>query len=260
MHQLHIIEPDEDDPSMHRYLLRSHLQANALVQTVRDAFGGVSSYNAVIDEATENAQEYRHLMRTPARKVWKTSLANDLVRLAQGVGTWMPKGNSTIRFVTRQTVSAHKKVTYARLAAESRPHQKRSTLSVGNSWGDKLDYTGITVMQTASLATTKCLINRTLLTDPAKFMSVDIKDYYYGTIIANFEYIRIALKEIPEEIIGQYNLRSLQNDGWVYIQIEKGIPGLKQGIKIANDKLKLHMRKHGYVPCPCTPVSWRHIT
>ena len=80
-------------------------------------------------------------------------------------------------------------------------------------------------------------------------MSVDIKDYYYGTILERFEYMRMAIKDIPKEIIVQHDLRALQHDGWVYIQIEKGMPGLKQAGKIANDKLRLHMKKHGYEPC-----------
>ena len=91
-------------------------------------------------------------------------------------------------------------------------------------------------------------------------MSVEIKDYYYGTILSAFEYMRMVLKDIPDEIIVQYNLKVLQCNDWVYIQIEKGMPGLKQAGKIANDKLRVHMKKHGYVPCPRTPALWRHIT
>ena len=74
---------------------------------------------------------------------------------------------------------------------------------------NKLDYPGITVTQTVSLTTAKYLINSTLSTYRAKFMFVDIKDYYYGTILANFEYMQMVLKDIPEEIIVQYNLRAL---------------------------------------------------
>ena len=204
-----IIEPEGDDPSLHRYPLRSQqvqalsvkecnavidqvttsaqtyswvastqgLQANAIVQTVQHASTSEFKCNAVIDETTVVSQEYRHLMRTPAKKVWETSLANDLGRLAQGVETRTRKGNSTIRFVANQAVPRHKKVTYARLVAELGPHKKevhRVRVTVG---GDRLDYTGITATQTASLITTKCLINSTLSTDSAKFMSVDIKDY-----------------------------------------------------------------------------------
>ena len=278
-----LIEPDYDDgddnPRAHRYPLRSQqfrreslpycnaviaeataISTEYLVPSIHEFFTEEHQCNAVIDEATGISQEYRHLLRTPAKKVWETALANDLGRLAQGVGTRMPKGNSTIRFVARKAVPQHKKVTYARLVAELRPHKKevhRVRVTVG---GDRLDYTGITATQTASLTTTKCLINSTLSTKNAKFMSVDIKDYYYGTIMTEFEYMRMALRDIPNEIIQQYNLNSLQEDGWVYIQIEKGMPGLKQAGKIANDKLKLHMRTHGYIPCERTPALWRHIT
>ena len=63
-------------------------------------------------------------MRTPAKKIWETSLANNLGRLAQGVGTRMKKGNINIRFVARRAVPADRKVTYACLVAELRPHKK----------------------------------------------------------------------------------------------------------------------------------------
>ena len=53
-----------------------------------------------------------------------------------------------------------------------------------------------------------------------------------------FEYMRMKLHDIPDEIINQYNLLALSTDGWVYMQIEKGMPGLKQAGKIANDRLK----------------------
>ena len=72
--------------------------------------------------------------------------------------------------------------------------------------------------------------------------------------------MQMALQDMPEEIIVQYGLRALESDGWVYIQIEKGMPSLKQAGKIANDKLKQHMKKHGYVPCSRTPALWKHIT
>ena len=88
-----------------------------------------------------------------------------------------------------------------------------------------MEYTGITATQTASLTTKNLLINSTLLTERAKFMSVDIKNYYYGAILDDFEYMRMALKDIPDKIIAQYNLRILESNGWIYIQIEKGMPG-----------------------------------
>ena len=52
----------------------------------------------------------------------------------------------------------------------------------------------------------------------------------------------------------------MSSDGWVYMQIEKGIPGLKQAGKIANDRLKLPMGKYSYTPVPRTPPLWKHKT
>ena len=97
----HWIVPDDNDPIKHRYPLRSQLQVNSLVQTVRSTFTGVNLCNTVVDEASGDLQEYIHLMHTPTKKVRETTLANNLGRLAQGVGTWMPKGNITISFVSR---------------------------------------------------------------------------------------------------------------------------------------------------------------
>ena len=70
----------------------------------------------------------------------------------------------------------------------------------------------------------------------------------------------MVLRDIPEEIVEQYELNDLASDGWLYIQIEKGMPGLKKAAKIANNKLKVRMCKHGYVPCKRTPTLWRYNT
>jgi hypothetical protein len=39
--------------------------------------------------------------------------------------------------------------------------------------------------------------------------------------------MRTMLSRFPEEIIEQYNLRAMSVDGWVYIEIIKGMHGLK---------------------------------
>ena len=44
------------------------------------------------------------------------------------------------------------------------------------------------------------------------------------------------------------------------MEIQKGMYGLTQAVKIANCKLKLHLAKFGYEPAPITPGIWRHQT
>ena len=65
--------------------------------------------NAVIDPLSGASLEYRALSRGPNAPIWVTALANDLGRLAQGVGTRMPKGNNTIYFIPPRSRSVHQK-------------------------------------------------------------------------------------------------------------------------------------------------------
>ena len=46
---------------------------------------------------------------------------------------------------------------------------------------------------------------------------------------------------ISNEIIDQYNIKKLDNNGYVYINIRKGMLGLKQAGCIAQDRLIKHL-------------------
>ena len=72
--------------------------------------------------------------------------------------------------------------------------------------------------------------------------------------------MKLSLACIPDEIIEQYNLRTLSSDGWVYLNIRKGMPGLKQAGRIANNRLKAHLSNFGFTPVPRTLVMWKHDT
>ena len=98
--------------------------------------------------------------------------------------------------------------------------------------GNRLDFPGATTTHCSSLTTTKCLLISTISTPDARFMTLDIKEFYYGTAMACYEYTKLAMDFIPDKIADQYDLRSLSSDGWVYFKIRKGIPGLKQAPQI----------------------------
>ena len=103
-----------------------------------------------------------------------------------------------------------------------------------------MDYTGSTTTHTESLTTTKFLVNRTISTERGRFMTTDIKYFYYSTPLSIYKYMQIPLNIITGEIIQQYNLKDISVNGIVYIEIQKGIPGLKQNGKLADDCLCLH--------------------
>ena len=80
------------------------------------------------------------------------------------------------------------------------------------------------------------------------------------TPMPTYEYMRLPLALIPTEVIAQYNLNDITNDNYVYMEIRKSMPGLKQAGIIAYARLKDHLLKHGYKPVPRTPSLWKHET
>ena len=91
-------------------------------------------------------------------------------------------------------------------------------------------------------------------------MCADISNFYLNNPMYRYEYMRIPLDIIKEEIIQQYNLINLSQKGFVYMEIQKGVYGLPQAVKIVNVKLKLHLYKFGYEPAPINPGLWQHQT
>ena len=59
-----------------------------------------------------------------------------------------------------------------------------------------------------------------------KYMVVDIKDFYLNTDIERYEYMKLRIDIIFEEIVVQYCLREVKKDGYVYMDIRKGMCGL----------------------------------
>ena len=74
-------------------------------------------------------------------------------------------------------------------------------------------------------------------------MTMDISNFYLGTPMDRPEFMRMPIKIIPPEIIKKYDLTKIESDGWVYIKIVKGMYGLPQAGKIANDLLQKRLKK-----------------
>jgi hypothetical protein len=58
--------------------------------------------------------------------------------------------------------------------------------------------------------------------------------------------MKMLLSRFPEEIVDKYNLKALAVEGWVYIEIRKGIYGLKQVGILANQLLQRRLAPFGY--------------
>jgi hypothetical protein len=126
--------------------------------------------------------------------------------------------------------------------------------------GDRLDYSRDVATSTADITMFKILINITLSTKDAEMMIMDIKNYYMGTPLPRYEYMRMLLSIFPEEIVNKYNLKALAFDVWVHIEIRKGMYGLKQAGLLANQLLHKRLAPFGYYPARHTPGLWLHNT
>jgi hypothetical protein len=156
--------------------------------------------NAVIHPVTGKEMEYSALMKDPRLKpLWTRDFGNECGRLFQGIRD-IP-GTDTCFFTTLKDVPADRKITYGKIVCDYKPHKQekeRVRLTVG---GDRLDYSGNVATSTADIATFKILINSTLSTKDATMMMMDIKNYYLGTPMSRFEYMKMPLSGFPEDII-----------------------------------------------------------
>jgi len=114
---------------------------------------------------------------------------------------------------------------------------------------------------TADLLTVKLLINSIISTDGAKFMTMDIKDFYLNTPMARYEYMRLRIADMPDDVIEHYNLRDKATpDGYIYCEIQKGMYGLPQAGIIAQQLLEERLEQHRYCQSKTTPGLWKHYT
>ena len=58
---------------------------------------------------------------------------------------------------------------------------------------------------TADLLTIKLLLNSIISTANAKFMTIDIKDFYLMTPMKRYEYFRMKINLFPQDIIEEFN-------------------------------------------------------
>jgi hypothetical protein len=65
-------------------------------------------------------------------------------------------------------------------------------------------------------------------------MMMDIKNYYLGTPLPTCEYMWLPISILPLNIIEKYDLTNLAVHGGVYLEIRKGMYGLKQAGLLAN--------------------------
>lgn len=205
--------------------------------------------NAVMDEDTGEMLEYRHLIKRPKyRDTWSKAFGKEIGRLAQGQ-KGVVEGTNALFFIPKSEVPPERgrDITYARICANYRPEKSdpnRIRITLG---GNLVNYPGDVGTRTADMLTVKLLINSVISTQGARFMSLDISNFYLMAPMTRYEYVRMNLQDFPEEIIAEYNLRDIadKND-CVIAKCRKCVYGLPQAGILANKYLEKRLNEYGY--------------
>ena len=75
-----------------------------------------------------------------------------------------------------------------------------------------------------------------------------------------FRYTQIPLKYITTEIMEEYDIKNIAFNGYVYVEIRKGMYGLKETGIIAFNRLVSKLAPREYHPVKHTPGLWTHQT
>ena len=176
------------------------------------------SCNTAVDmDANGKKLTWRTALASQEGHIWLTKHGEEITRLFE---------SHTMKLRHRHTIPANKKTAYynpqvrTKIKSGNLDYRVRGTIG-----GNRVDYDGDTAAHTASMQLIKILLN-SVVSDGAKFMTADIKDFYLGTPLPSPEYMRIELKDIPEDVIKKYDMRSYAHNNAVVVEINKGIYGL----------------------------------
>jgi hypothetical protein len=121
-------------------------------------------------------------------------------------------------------------------------HRTKLTVS-----GDRVHYPGNAGTPTADMTLFKILLNSIISTKGARCVTIDIKDFYLNTPMQRYEYMKLKMMDIPEEIKREYKLQELATpEGYIYCEIWKGMYGLPQAGIIAQELLEERLAKYNY--------------
>ncbi|MBV5280410.1 MAG: hypothetical protein J0651_03970, partial [Actinobacteria bacterium] len=167
----------------------------------------------------------------------------EIGRLFQGYK--IIKGTNTCYWIRKNDIPRGKRATYLRIVCAHRPEKENPFRLRWTVGGNLIEYEFDASTKTADLQTAKCLFNSVLSTKDGRFMGMDVKDFFLGTPLKDYEYMRVARHTIPDA-------------GYLYVRIERGMYGLPHAGRIANDALIEYLEPYGYKPCALTPGLWKH--
>jgi hypothetical protein len=208
--------------------------------------------SAVLDDKTGNLLEYHHLLKHPKYKdVWSRSFGTEIQRL--------PTTTKTIAFMSKDIIpqNRRKDITYRQIVCNYCSEKKdpnHTRINMGRNLINYLDDCG---RPTSDLLTVKIMFNSGISMPNAKFMAINIKEFYIMTPMDQYKYFNMKLELFLPDIIDKYGLHDkVDADGNVFCKVQRGMYGLPQAGTIAQDLLTKQLNNAGYQKSKITPGYW----
>ena len=194
--------------------------------------GNISKYAGM-------SKSYRVASRGEDGVLWKKAANEEFDRL---IAT-----TNTMEFIHWDALPQNRRVSYynPQIRIKVKDDGTKEYRVRGTYGGNISDYNGPKAARTADMTSIKILLNATVSED-AKWMTMDIKDFYLGTPMERKEYMRVQIDQIPSESRAKYIKGDMIKNGAVLAEVKKGIYGLAQAGILAQQRLFEHLNRNGY--------------
>jgi hypothetical protein len=124
------------------------------------------------------------------------STAHEIGSLSQGLKRGV-KSTNTIKFIRREDVPAGCKTTYGSFVVDIKAHKEETERTRLTAGGDQIEYLGDKSTCTNGLTTANTIFNSTISTPGARFLVIDIKNFYLNTPLERYKYMVVMMKSLP---------------------------------------------------------------
>ena len=180
----------------------------------------------VLYEESGKILEWRQLCNhLRLKKVWNQLYKNKLGRLLQGFGTGKDgpnkkcvAGSDTLFFVKRENIpfKRRKEISFSKVVCEVRPQKSDPNCACITISGNNIVYPGDIGTPTVLFELVKLIVNSLLSRRNSESECFDIKNFYLGTPLDRFGYVRIKFNDIPQEFINKCSNSEKNGEEWTY--------------------------------------------
>ncbi len=137
-------------------------------------------------------------------------------------------------------------VTYANVVISHCPQKEDPNWIWITAGGNLINYPEELTTRTADITKSKLHWNSIFIMRKAKYMCLDIKNFYLLVQLDRYKYMRIWIGLFPPWIIKQYNLTNKEVYHWhIYLEMHKAVWGLPQAGILVNKLLQKRLAPMG---------------